>query len=173
MWKQFFGPSCVIVGIDIDSSCKQIEEPQINVRIGDQSDQSFLGQLLQEFGPPDIVLDDGSHIMKHINATFDFLFPLMPKNSVYMVEDLHTAYWPEFGGGIDSNVSFVNRAKNFVDLLNAHHSRGGVTITDFNKTVTSIHFYDSLVCLEKNTPPRGASLRGSIADIWDPRKPKP
>ena len=45
------------------------------------------------------VLDDGSHQMHHIVATFNFLYQRLPKNGVYMVEDLHTAYWKEYGGG--------------------------------------------------------------------------
>lgn len=102
MWKHYFGPYAKIVGIDLEPKCKSLEEPGICVHIGDQSNTDFLSSLVAEFGPPDIVLDDGSHQVKHINATFDFLFPLMRKGSVYMVEDLDTAYWPEYGGGLNN-----------------------------------------------------------------------
>jgi hypothetical protein len=170
MWRQFLGPSSIIVGIDINPACRHVADNQIYVKIGDQSDAGFLTAIVEEFGPPDIVIDDGSHKMEHINASFDFLFPLMPKNSIYMVEDLHTAYWEEYGGGAHSEVSFINRAKGFVDQLNAHYSRGQVPVTDFNRTVTSVHFYDSLVCIEKNTPPRGTSMIGQEGQVWDPRQ---
>jgi hypothetical protein len=48
--------------------------------------------VVAEFGHPDIVIDDGSHFQPHINVTFDFMFPLVAKNGVYLVEDLHAAY---------------------------------------------------------------------------------
>ena len=59
MWKKYLGPHAVIVGLDINSDCKEYEEDQINIRIGSQSDLTFLGEVIDEFGMPDIVLDDG------------------------------------------------------------------------------------------------------------------
>ena len=98
MWQRFLGPMATLVGIDIDASCAKHEDDNIFVRIGDQSDKSFLQSVSQEFGPPDIVIDDGSHVMSHINATFEYFYPRLPKNGIYIVEDLHTAYWEEFEG---------------------------------------------------------------------------
>ena len=149
MWRRYFGPLSVIVGIDVNPSCMEYEEHGIHVRIGDQSDPVFLAQVVEEFGVPDIVLDDGSHVMKHVNASFDFFYPKMSMNSIYMVEDLHTAYWEDFGGGLHSESSFINRTKQMIDLLNAHHSRGAVPVTEFNKTTYSMHIYDSIVAFRK------------------------
>jgi hypothetical protein len=110
MWQRFFGPLAKIVGIDIEERSKTYEAPGTFVRIGDQADEQFLQRLIDEFGVPDVVLDDGSHQMAHIAKTFDFLYPKLPKNGVYMVEDLHTAYWQEYGGGSpDPSPSSTNR----------------------------------------------------------------
>lgn len=57
MWKRYLGPMARIVTIDIVP--KNIEESQIYVRTGDQSDETFLRSLVNEFGRPDIVIDDG------------------------------------------------------------------------------------------------------------------
>jgi hypothetical protein len=149
MWQRYFGPLAKIVGIDIDSRCKQHEEPGIFVRIGDQGDAAFLQRVIDEFGVPDVVLDDGSHRMEHIAKSFDFLYPLMPKNGVYMVEDLHTAYWAEFGGGVAEPNSFINVSKGFIDRLNADHSRGAVTPDFITRQTFGISFYDSVVAFEK------------------------
>jgi hypothetical protein len=92
-------PHARIVGIDIVPGCKRYEEDQIEVRIGKQQDERFLQSILDEFGPPDIVLDDGSHRMADMIETFLFLHPRTAKNGVYMVEDLHTGYWEEYEGG--------------------------------------------------------------------------
>ena len=88
LWKKFLGPFARIIGIDIDASCAQLAEDQIFPRIGNQADIGFLQEIIEEFGVPDVVLDDGSHQMAHINATFEFLYPRLPRNGVYMVEDL-------------------------------------------------------------------------------------
>lgn len=86
MWKRYFGPLAQIVGIDIRPECKELEEDQITVRIGDQSDAVFLSSLVEEFGPSDIVLDDGSHMMGDMVAAFSTLYPAMSKNGVWICE---------------------------------------------------------------------------------------
>jgi hypothetical protein len=149
MWRRAFGPLARIVGVDIDPKCRRHEGPGVFVRIGDQSDPAFLQSLIDEFGAPDIVLDDGSHQMADIRATFDFLYPRLPKNGVYMVEDLHTAYWKEYGGGLDAPESFIAHAKALIDRLNADHARGALAPDAFTRDTFSIAFYDSVVVFEK------------------------
>jgi hypothetical protein len=171
MWQRYFGPLAKIVGIDIDERCMSHEAPGISVRIGDQKDEQFLQNVIDEFGVPDIVLDDGSHRMHDISATFEFLYPKMPKNGIYLVEDLHTAYWDEYGGGLDEPTSFVNRAKAFVDRLNADHTRGAVVPDFVTRGTFSINFYDSMIVFEKGdvwrkeAPRTGHdTARGSVDD---------
>ncbi len=150
MWKHYFGPAARIIGIDINPECKAYEDEQVSIRIGDQSDPKFLASLIQEFGVPDIVLDDGSHEMRHVNASFDYLFPRMARDGVYLVEDLHTAYWPNYGGGLRSPASFIERSKGLIDELNADHvPDGALKPTPFSRTARSMHFYDSIVVVEK------------------------
>jgi len=149
MWQRFFGPLAKIVGIDIRERSKSYEAPGTLVRIGDQADEQFLQSLIDEFGVPDIVLDDGSHQMGHIAKTFNFLYPRLPKNGVYMVEDLHTAYWDEFGGGVSKPETFINLSKQYIDRLNADHSRGQVVPNFITRQTFGISFYDSVVVFEK------------------------
>ena len=151
MWKRYFGPHARIIGIDIRPECKAFEEDQVEVRVGDQSDPELLQGLIDEFGPPDVVLDDGSHVMRHIKASFDFLYPRMPKNGVYMIEDLHTAYWDEFEGGLRKPSTFIEVSKNLIDELNADHTRGALPPTEFTNSTLSMHFYDSIVVFERGT----------------------
>jgi cephalosporin hydroxylase len=157
MWRRYFGPLAQIVGIDIEPKCKAFEEEGIAVRIGDQSDPAFLASVVEEFGAPDIVLDDGSHQMDHIAASFEFLYPLVAKNGVYMVEDLQCAYWPKFGGSVDDPKTFINIAKSLVDKLNAEHSLGAVTPDDFTRETYAISFYDGIVAFEKGRVLRRAA----------------
>lgn len=158
MWRRYFGPLARIVGLDIDPKCARHEEGGVFVRIGDQSDEVFLQSVIDEFGAPDIVLDDGSHRMDHIRASFEFLYPRVPKNGVYMVEDLHTAYWKEYGGGMGAPESFITLAKALIDKLNADHSRGAVEPDAFTRDTFAMSFYDSVIVFEKGHAWRKAAL---------------
>ena len=149
MWKRYLGPHARIVGIDVREECASFVEDQIVVRIGDQSDTAFLDRVIAEVGAPDIVIDDGSHVMDHVNATFTHLYPRTTRNGVYIVEDLHTAYWPGYGGGLKRDGTFIERVKDFVDEINADLSRGAVAPTAFTRMTLSMHVYDSMVVFEK------------------------
>ncbi|MCL1880885.1 MAG: hypothetical protein FWF76_01755 [Oscillospiraceae bacterium] len=168
MWKRYFGPFVKIIGIDINPECKKHEDHQIHVCIGDQSDHKFLQSVIDEHGAPDIVLDDGSHVMEHVCKTFEFLYDKVSKNGVYMVEDMHTAYWDEYGGGVKRDGTFIERCKDLIDLLNVRHweakqdahksdslghcreAKQDVKGNDvFAKSTFSMSFYDSIVAFDK------------------------
>jgi hypothetical protein len=149
MWKRYFGPHATIIGIDIRPEVQKFEEDQIHIRIGDQSDTAFLESVLQEFGTPNIVLDDGSHMMEHLSKTFHYLYPRTAADGVYVVEDLHTAYWDEFGGGLQREGSFIELCKQLVDELNADWSRGALPPTAFTRSTLSMHFYDGMAIFER------------------------
>jgi cephalosporin hydroxylase len=151
MWKAWFGPLARIVTVDINPICLQYADEQVAVRIGDQSDPGFLQALIDEFGVFDAVLDDGSHQMPHVAASFDYLYPRISASGVYMVEDLHTAYWPDYGGGYRAPASFIERFKGLVDELNADHVRDGhLAPTDFTRSTYCMSAYDSIVVFEKS-----------------------
>jgi hypothetical protein len=149
MWKRYLGPHAQIVGIDIDPACARLEEDQIAVRIGPQQDPAFLASVIEEFGPPNVVLDDGSHIMSHVTATFKCLYHRMAPDGVYMVEDMHTAYWERYEGGLRRQGTFIELSKSLIDELNADWTEGRLPPTDFTRTTMSMHFYDSMVVFER------------------------
>jgi hypothetical protein len=65
------------------------------------------------------------------------------------VEDLHTAYWNEYEGGLRNPNTFIELCKNLIDELNADHSRGALSPTEFTRTTAGIHFYDSMAVFER------------------------
>ena len=109
MWKEYFHPDSTLVGIDIDPRCKQHGDgdSDINVRIGDQSNPIFLQKLIDEFGEFDLVIDDGSHHVDHVHKTFEFLYPKIAKNGIYMIEDTHAGYWDSHGGSLKEPKSMI------------------------------------------------------------------
>lgn len=149
MWQRYFGPFARIVGIDINAECRRHNsETGIRVRIGNQSDEKFLQEVIDEFGVPDIVLDDGSHHSTDIMNTFQYVYPKMGKNGVYAVEDLYIAYEENRGGGINNPNSFINQSKVFVDQL--HVNMGvGIPANPILKQTTGISFYNGMIVYEK------------------------
>jgi hypothetical protein len=149
LWKKYFGPGARVVGIDIDPSCQALEEEQISVRIGNQADQRFLRSVVEEFGAPDIVIDDGSHTSRDIKRSFNVLFPTMKSSGVYVVEDLHTNYWAEYGGGLYRPSTFIERVKGLIDEIHAGRTRGDLPATTFTSTLQSISIYESIAVFTK------------------------
>jgi cephalosporin hydroxylase len=150
MWKRWLGPLARIVTLDINEVCRQYADEQVHVRIGDQSDEGFLQSVIDEFGAFDAVLDDGSHHMQHVTASFDYLYPRIASTGVYMIEDMHTAYWPDYGGGRGDPRSMVERFKGYIDELNAEHVRDhSVTPSDFTRSTVAMTAYDSILVFER------------------------
>ena len=125
----------------------------------------FLDAVIQEFGVPGIVIDDGSHIMNDIKASFTYLYPRTANNGVYLVEDLHTAYWPQYGGGWKRQGTFIEICKELLDELNADWNKEGPGPTEFTKSTLSMHFYDSVAVFE-----RGRHLKKYAPQIGTIRK---
>jgi hypothetical protein len=75
--------------------------------------------------------------MSHLVATFGVLYPRTAPAGVYMVEDLHTAYWDEYGGGLGRKGSFIELCKRLIDELNADWSRDELPPTEFTRSSRS------------------------------------
>ena len=150
MWKDYFGPKAKIYGIDVNPQCKALEEENIKIFIGSQSDRNFLREIKKSIPQVDILLDDGGHTMRQQIVTFEELFGHIKENGVYLCEDMMTSYWMKYGGGVKRRGTFIEYTKNFIDFLNAHHSeQKALTVNAFTKSVDSIHYYDGMVVIEK------------------------
>lgn len=165
MWQRYFGPMATIIGIDINPECKKHEGLNMHVRIGDQSDPEFLQSIIDEFGNPDCVLDDGCHKSDKQLSTMDILYPLIPINGCYIVEDTLFSYYKDFGGGLDNPDSFINRSKGYIDQMHARYNRGVLSPDIHTKETVSICYYPEVVVFEKGKIPfRNHFITGQIAD---------
>jgi hypothetical protein len=99
MWRNYFGDQATIYGIDIDERCAALDGPGTHVLIGDQEDREFLRSVGERTGPIDVLIEDGGHTMGQQLATFAEMYPLVKEGGVFLIEDLHTSYWEEYGGG--------------------------------------------------------------------------
>ncbi len=126
----------------------------------DQENQSDLQHFIEiTDGNFDIILDDGGHTMNQQLTSLAALFPHVKSGGMYIIEDLHTSYWPQFGGrGNDTTVNFL---KSLVDEINyigattgqASHRAIPPNIAEglniYKKDIFSIHFYDSVAIIIK------------------------
>jgi len=173
MWKEYFGANAKIYGIDINPNCKQLEEDRVKIFIGDQEDRDFLKYLTKTIPRIDILIDDGGHSMKQQINTFEEIFPFVDKNGIYLCEDLHTSYRPDFVGGYKKRGTFIEYSKNFIDSINAWHSmqKNRLDVSSFTKSVHSLHYYDSILVIEKRPIEKPFDRQSGSEKIPDLERP--
>jgi hypothetical protein len=148
MWKHYFGPGALIVGVDIDPRCLSFQDASTTILIGDQGDRRFLAEVRERVPRLDIVIDDGGHTMTQQITTFEELYPHLQPHGVYLCEDVHTSYYPKYGGGLRKDGTFLEYTKALIDRLHAWHPIG-LEVDAFTRTTNALHFYDSVVVVEK------------------------
>jgi len=166
LWRRYFShPDTLVVGIDIEPICAQFDSPNegIRVRIGSQADPKFLQSIIEEFGPFDLIIDDGSHRSSHMITSFNCLFADGLKESgIYFVEDLHANYWPAWR---DTTRSFLDVCKELVEHMHAHYQRNpsklfmvakashqsmaALEVPIITTMIHEIRFFDSMVAIYK------------------------
>ena len=190
MWNNYF-PGSKITGIDIDPYTKRWNDPSrnINVYIGDQCDTKFLKTVVEKEGPFDIIIDDGGHENNQIITSFNFLFDYLKEDGTYVVEDTFASYQPgydcdrkkdTFGNKLnpilkpfDEKNTSMEFLKGLTDKLNcwsyrseeAGYLKKDGELDKFEKGIYSMHFYDSIVFINK-FPRQGDKSFGN--DKWYP-----
>lgn len=149
MWRKYFGPQAQIYGLDINPTCSRFDGQFGQVRIGSQDDPAFLDAIVDELEGVDVILDDGSHIMNHIRTSFLTLFPRLSLGGCYIIEDLHTSYWKEYGGGFNESANFYNFVRELIDDMHIWYHQSGIKQSAVSGMVTGIHVHDSLVVIDK------------------------
>jgi 23S rRNA U2552 (ribose-2'-O)-methylase RlmE/FtsJ len=158
MWQKYFGKDSRIIGIDIEESAflEKHQTPGCEQVRGDQGDPKFWENFFLEHPDVDVFIDDGGHHQYQQINTLISVWPHMKLGSVYICEDTHTSYWPEYsGGGLKKTTSFIEYAKSLTDTVNSRwykdqdRSPDNMAFADHYKDLSSIHFYDSMVVFEK------------------------
>jgi len=167
MWQDYFGPQAMLFGVDINPECRRLEEPRVRIFSGNQEDRGFLQSLANDIPRIDILIDDGGHTMRQQIATFEELFPHISPHGIYLCEDLHTSHWREWGGGFRRRGTFVEYSKQCIDWLHAWHSRqpGRLPVTQFTRSVDSLHYYDSILVIEKRPREKPFVVRSGTPSI--------
>lgn len=149
MWRTYFGPEAIIYGVDVNPECAAFDGEAAQIRIGSQADSRFLRGVIEEMGGVDVVLDDGSHVASHQRASFEALYPLISEGGLYVVEDVHTAYWGNFEGGYRRRGTFVEVVKDLIDDIHKPYHGRPERQAAVRSGIASITIYDSLVFIRK------------------------
>ena len=150
MWQSYFGKKARIIGVDINPECKKFEGGNIEIYIGDQEDREFLKDLMNKIGKIDVVIEDGGHTMRQQVHTFEEVYPKVSDNGVFLIEDLHTSYWREYGGGYKKKDTFIEYSKSVIDDINAWHSKNSdLEVSDLTRSIKGMHVYDSIIVFDK------------------------
>ena len=151
MWKDFFENGEIFSFDIIDKT--HLSEPRITVFQGNQVDNNFLSNLVNQTGPLDIIVDDGSHLNSHVIRTFNYLFNYLKTGGIYVVEDTQTSYWKSMGGDYQnpSNLdTTMNYFKSLADGLNhREYIHPGYEPSYLDLNISSIHFYHNLIFIYK------------------------
>ena len=77
---------------------QKYEDDRIKIWIGDQADPKVLSVVCNAAGRPfDLIIDDGSHFVADVIASFEYLFGRVEAGGLYVIEDVHVAEEKDWG----------------------------------------------------------------------------
>ncbi len=159
MWADYF-PNGHIVGVDINEKTLSLD-PRIIIRKGSQTDSAFLKNIVYEYGPFDIIIDDGSHVPQHVVQSFHTLWSTLRDGGYYVIEDTQTSLWEKWGGSLSNGGATMQLARALMDSLNfaeAAVAAPNLKIDDAVKTVRSLQAFHNLIFVEKGNNDEPSSL---------------
>jgi len=169
MFREFL-PNATLHGIDIDPRCLayQDEIPNSQVRLLDQANPTALLAFIDELGGAyDLILDDGGHTMEQQLVSFNTLWPQVTPGGVYVIEDIGTSYFVEYGGrSLGAPGTSMDLCKNLTDAVNlgpdvaqGYVSTPGTVVpavspdelVGMREDVASVHFHPHTVLIVKSS----------------------
>jgi len=161
LWLKYFDNEVDLYAVDINKDFLDYKfDAKVDYACVDQSSTEHWNAYLTGKPKFDIVVDDGSHDSEHQILTLLTLFPKLNEGGIYVVEDTHTSYWSEWGGGLHKQGTFIEFAKQLIDLLHAPHIRESAppALAKAFVDLKSVTFHNSMVVLEKGVtrPPTEA-----------------
>ena len=135
MWSEYF-PDGKIFGVDINTY-----EPCRNIYtfVVDQSHESQLSDFMKEYGPFDIIIDDGSHYCSHQLRTLENAFNHLTDDGIIIIEDLHSSLPSHCKGiNIDTPISALDTVKDLSSKMYVDIYRGDTRNHAGSTSITSV-----------------------------------
>lgn len=157
LWRKYFGPSAKIFGADIYEKSLKMQKNSIygspeRIVIGDQGTESFWNNVREALPTKklDILIDDGSHIPKHMKMSLNHSLKLLRPGGVYLCEDVHGNNNP-FLHHVFNNILYSKSPK--ISTLNSFRPNLPKT-TYYQQNIFTVSFYPYVVVVEKNAESR-------------------
>ena len=188
-WKTFFPNANVFIGCDIDERCGnlQYDDPRVNIVVGDANLPDTINKISTICSEFDIIIDDGSHQSTDILRSFLIYFPMVKPEGIFVIEDVHTLYQSQYGGGILNEFSAYNFFKKIIDVVSFQFWKDDLSMDVFFRTffpagqipafikegwIESIEFKNSLIVIRKSIAPTHDKLgaryiTGDSAEVND------
>lgn len=149
VWRDY-GPGWAVAGVDVEDK-SFLDGGRIRTFVADQGKPDELMAIHDAAGPFDIIIDDGSHRQPDILTSFRTLFPVLRPGGIYVIEDLETAYRPDYGGcdgALTAGCNAVSLVASLIDGLH-HPFWHGRAASPAQKSVRSVHVSKELVFIYK------------------------
>lgn len=147
MWRNYFGPSARIIGVELNPAAKDWEKFGFEIYIGDQSDSGFWEEFYEKIGSVDVVIDDGGHTNFQQIVTSHYAIENIKDGGTLIVEDTHTSYFKEFGNPF--KYSFINFVVHVISSVNSR-SFALKRVGKYWDKVRSISIHESIVAFHIN-----------------------
>ena len=158
MWKAYFGPKCMVYGVDIQAVCRAYEGERTQILIGDQGDRNFWRDFRERVPHVDILIDDGGHLPEQQIVTLEEILPHMRLGGVYLCEDVC----------LEHN-RFAAYVAGLGQALNAFATHGEKVVpSNFQKAISSIHQYPFVTVIEKTSSPVVQFVAPKHGTEWQP-----
>jgi hypothetical protein len=95
----------------------------VQVIVGNANEAPTFQKIVQRSPGFDLIVDDGSHRTNDVISSFLSYFPLLKPGGVFIAEDMHCAYWEEYGGGVLNDRSCAAFFRRLMDTVNSDHFR--------------------------------------------------
>lgn len=140
-WHNYF-MNGTVTGVDNDPNCWMpgLQTPNIRIIEGNAASPEFWSS--QRLGELSIVIDDGSHKAPDIIAAFEMLWPHVISGGLYVIEDVHVNWMPEYG------LPWLPYFKNKIDTMNASGILDGKQDATVND-ISFMHFTKGLIIIGK------------------------
>ena len=183
-WKTFFADANVLIGCDIDERCANLryEDPRVHVIVGDANQPETHERITAICKDFDIVIDDGSHLSNDILNSFLIYFPLVKPGGLFIVEDAHTLYLNDWGGGVLNEFSAYYFFKKLVDVISIQFWGNELPLDVYFRTffglgqmpafikegwIESIEFRNSIIVIRKSATATHEKLGDRIVSGTD------
>ena len=135
MWRQYFGDTSMVYGVDIEPACKIYEADRTKVLIGDQGDRAFWSGVRKDVPRIDVLIDDGGHHPEQQIVTFEELFPHLRPGGVYICEDTGGVpnYFNSYAAGVASQLNGM-RPSRMESLIDSVHIYPGICVFEKRST---------------------------------------